>query len=233
MKNILHKFTLIIAAPIIWCYIRFIQITSKITISGEDYPNRIEAEGKGHIFVFWHNRQLILPLLRPRDTIHCLISNSRDGDHMASLIKYFNKQSVRGSSSRNGLQAMKAIMRLLKNGEAVGIATDGPRGPAFVVKQGVVQIAQTMQIPIIPVSFDATKKKVLSSWDHTFVAYPFGQIAVTYGEPIWVSPDQSITQACDEVHSGLIGCGELAATILGLKPFELTLSAISNQSFQK
>lgn len=205
---------LFLGGPLVWCYLKLIKFSSKITISGEAGPDQIEANGEAHIFVFWHNRQALLPLLRPNDTIYCLISASRDGDYMTKAIRYFGKRAIRGSSSRNGLMAMKEIMRVLRAGDAVAIATDGPRGPAFEVKPGAVQIAQALQLPIIPVSFEASRKKVLNSWDSSYVIYPFGKIAVVYGDAIRVSREQSIEAACEQVKTGLLDAARAADSML-------------------
>ncbi|NNC98789.1 MAG: lysophospholipid acyltransferase family protein [Gammaproteobacteria bacterium] len=213
-KKLIHFFALYIGTPLIWVYLKFVQFSAKMTVLGEAVPDALQAEGKGHLFVFWHNRQFILPLLRPNDTVYCLISESRDGTYMTALIKLFGKQSIRGSSSRNGLVAMKETMRLLRAGRAAGIATDGPRGPAFEVKPGVVQMAQAMQVPIIPVSYDATNKKVLKSWDNSFLLYPFGEIVIVYGEPIWIKPDEEISAAVERVRIAINSAGEQATALL-------------------
>lgn len=203
-----------IGIRLIRAYLWLVQATAKISVSGEHIADQLQADGQGHLFVFWHNRQFILPLLRPNDTVHCLISDSRDGDYMAALIRHFNKQAIRGSSSRNGLISMKNIMRELHRGHSVGIATDGPRGPAFQVKPGVVQIAQATGAPIIPVSFDASNKKVLDSWDRSYLLFPFGKIAIVYGAPIRVEAEEAVDTACERVRLGLLAAAEQARTML-------------------
>ena len=191
-----------------------IRFSSRFTIRGEAAVDQLSAQNQGHLFAFWHNRQFILPLLRKRHTIHCLISKSRDGDLMSALIRLFGNKAVRGSSSRDGMQAMKQSMRLLRAGSEVAIATDGPRGPAFQVKPGIVQMARALQVPIIPVSYDASKKKVFHSWDKSFLTLPFGKIVIVYGDPIFVPAEQHIDEACEAVRKGLVAAGERAKTTI-------------------
>src|SRR5579862_6606460 len=56
------------------------------------------------IWVLWHNRLLVVPVLHERFFRHrkgaALISKSRDGALLARCIQLFGGEAVRGSSSR-------------------------------------------------------------------------------------------------------------------------------------
>ena len=194
-----------------------IRFSCRFVVVGETAVDQLSAQNQGHLFAFWHNSQFILPLLRKHQTVHCLISKSRDGDLMSALIRLFGNKAIRGSSSRDGLLAMKQLMRLLRSGSEVGIATDGPRGPAFQVKPGIVQMAKTLNAPIIPVAYDASRKKVFNSWDTSFLPLPFGKISIIYGEPIYVPENQTIDDACEAVRAGLIAAGDQATALTHAK----------------
>ena len=214
MKNFIHILMLRIGVPAIWLYLQIIKYCSKIIIIGENKVDALSAKKQGHIFVFWHNRQFIVPLLRTDKKIYTLVSASRDGEYMSALCHLFHKPTVRGSSSRNGMAAMKGMLRLLRAGEAVAVATDGPRGPAFKVKPGAVQMAQSLQLPIIAVSFAASRKKVLNSWDSSWIIKPFGRIAIVYSEPLLIAPDSSVDDACLQVEQVLHDAESLATSHL-------------------
>lgn len=196
MKNFIHILMLGIVVPAIWLYLQLIRFCSKVIIIGEEKVEDLSSKQQSHLFVFWHNQQFILPLLRTNRAVYSLVSDSRDGDYMTALCKLFGKPAIRGSSSRNGMAAMKEMMRLLRAGKAVAVATDGPRGPAFKVKPGVVQMAQALQVPIIAVSFAASRKKVMNSWDSSWIIKPFGRIAIVYSEPQIIAPDCNVDDAC-------------------------------------
>ena len=214
MKNFIHILMLRIGVPAIWLYLQIIRFCSKIIIVGEEKVENLTTNKQAHLFVFWHNRQFILPLLRPDRVVYALISDSRDGDYMTALCKLFGKPAIRGSSSRNGMAAMNEMMRLLRAGQAVAVATDGPRGPAFKVKPGVVQMAQALQIPVIAVSFAASRKKVLNSWDSSWILKPFGRIAVVYSEPQIIAADCSVDDACLQLEQVLHDAESDAAALL-------------------
>lgn len=176
---------------------------SKIRVQGEEHPDALRAQSKGHVFVSWHNQQFILPQLRKGGDVHTLVSDSRDGDYMAWLVKSFGKIPIRGSSSKKGVRALKQMIRLLKSGEELAIATDGPRGPAFEVKPGVVQLAQLTGAPVIALAYDASKKKQFSSWDQSFIPLLFGELSIVFDEPLYIDKSLSLEQGLDLVKQRL------------------------------
>ena len=68
---------------------------------------------------------------------------------------------------------------------------DGPRGPRYQVQPGLVLVAKRTGAPILPMTFGAQWKRVLTSWDAFLLPLPFSRIVVVYGEPIYVPADAS------------------------------------------
>lgn len=213
-KKLVGLLIYLVVAPLIWLYLRLIMWTSRITTVGEKNPDRFCDEGQGHIFVFWHNQQFILPQLRQNREIYSLISDSRDGDYLSFLVKFFGKIPVRGSSSKKGAQALKKLIRLLKHGAAIAVATDGPRGPAFEVKPGVVQMAQMTGVAIVPIAYAASKKKTFNSWDQSILPYPFGSLGIVYGEPVYLDRKLSMEEGLRRVKQALDQANQSAAELI-------------------
>ena len=145
------------------------------------------------IFVFWHNRILLMPYLfskhwkiRSHQRTAVLVSASKDGEKLANVLKKFNLLCVRGSTSRGGKRALRELARLVTNGYDVGITPDGPRGPRYQVQHGAISLAQLTQAPIIPISYTLSKKITLNSWDHFMIPIPFGRCVLRIGHPIKV-----------------------------------------------
>jgi lysophospholipid acyltransferase (LPLAT)-like uncharacterized protein len=214
MKIWLNRVSLYLVPAIIWTYLKFTAFTSKIIIDGSEYPNRLKQDGTGFIFAFWHSRQIILPLVRQDDEIHCLISSSRDGEYVSRVANLFGKKTVRGSSTRGGYEAMKEMMNILRSGGIVAITPDGPLGPAEVVKPGVVQMSRAIGCPIIPIAFDASSKKVFKSWDRFYLPYPCSKIAITFGEPCLIDTADSIEVARDKLKTALDATTSRAAELV-------------------
>jgi lysophospholipid acyltransferase (LPLAT)-like uncharacterized protein len=192
LGGVMDRVALAVLPRIVQFYLKFTVLTSSISVRGTVHADRLAASGEGFIYAFWHNRQILLPVLRRDERIHCLISSSRDGEYVARVAAFFGKPSIRGSTTRGGFEAVKQIMRVLEEGGIVAITPDGPLGPAGRVQPGVVQISRARGAPVIPVAFDASRKKVFASWDRFIVPLPFSRIAVVFGEPIRFGQSESV-----------------------------------------
>jgi lysophospholipid acyltransferase (LPLAT)-like uncharacterized protein len=114
-----------------------------------------------YILAFWHGHLLMMIKCRFRRPISVLISQSKDGELIARTIGQFGVQSVRGSSTRGGMSAMRELLRVSRSGANIVFTPDGPKGPYHVASDGVVYAAQMTGLPIVPIAFAAKKK---SSW---------------------------------------------------------------------
>ncbi len=196
MRRFTDKVTLATLPGVIWLYLHLTRLTSRIDVYGSHHPDRLKESGTGFTFAFWHNRQIILPVIRGGDRIHCLISSSRDGEYIARVARLFGKETIRGSSTRGGFEAMKQIMRVLESGGIVAVTPDGPLGPKREVKPGIIQLSRALGTPIVPIAFDASRKKVFGSWDRFNLPYPFSRIAVVFGEPMFIGASESVEAGC-------------------------------------
>ena len=146
------------------------------------------------IFVFWHNRIFLMPYLfrkhwhtRQRDRVAVMVSASRDGEFLTGVLERFRLICVRGSSSRRGTEALREMADLVELGYDAGITPDGPRGPRYQCQNGAISLAQLTQAPIIPVSWDVSRKITVNSWDGFMVPLPFARATLRIGAPIAVA----------------------------------------------
>ena len=123
-----------------------------------------------------------------------MISQSSDGELIASLASRLGLVPVRGSSTRGGRDALMAILRALKKNPGVIHIVDGPTGPKGVVKPGLMAMAQVTGAPIFPIIISAEKAWVMRSWDRFLVPKPFSTVTIRWGDPFPVPrgtrPDQ-------------------------------------------
>jgi lysophospholipid acyltransferase (LPLAT)-like uncharacterized protein len=152
------------------------------------------AGEKPVIVAFWHNRLAMMPACWPsREPFHMLISSHPDGRLIAGTVAHFGIGTVAGSSTRGGGEAVRQLLRHLKNGESIGVTPDGPRGPRMHVGDGVLMLARLSGMPILPASISVSRRKVLNTWDRLIVPLPFGHGAMIWGEPIVVPRDADET----------------------------------------
>jgi lysophospholipid acyltransferase (LPLAT)-like uncharacterized protein len=146
------------------------------------------------IYCVWHNR-LALSMIeyygyvkRHNKTpgLAALVSASKDGGFLASVLECFRVQPVRGSSSRRGPQALLELTGWAERGYDLAITPDGPRGPRYVVQDGIMALAQVTGRPIIPASYHLSWKMEAKSWDRFQVPFPFSHCEMVFGKPVRV-----------------------------------------------
>jgi hypothetical protein len=139
--------------------VRLLGRTMDLTTVGGETVDSLVREGKPIIIAFWHGRQLMMPLAYRGASASILISQHRDGEIIARIMKYFGFASIRGSSTRGGGKAVRQLLKVAHQGQDLVITPDGPRGPAGRVQAGVMYLAKLTGFPIVPLTFACSKKK--------------------------------------------------------------------------
>lgn len=184
---------------LIGSFIRLLTKTLRVRIT-DDSHLLSNPPGQGLIWMFWHNRMLIVPALYTRYTrkfrqAAVLTSASRDGAMLAAVMRQFGLSAVRGSSSRRGAQAMMECRRLLKQNYYIGITPDGPRGPLYNMQPGVIQLARLCAVPVVPITIEYEKAWRLKSWDKFFIPKPFSVVRVRFLPFIHVNTEEEAEAA--------------------------------------
>ncbi len=173
-------------------YMRLVRLTGRWQTEGGENPSRYLAEGKPFIIAFWHQRLLMLPYTwravagdRP---MNMLISSHRDGEIISRTITHFGISTIAGSTGKGkgGAAALRRILKTLKAGHVVGMTPDGPRGPRMRASDGTIQAARMAEVPIFPLTYSASRRKVYNSWDRFILPLPFTRGVFRWGEPIFV-----------------------------------------------
>jgi len=113
-----------------------------------------------------------------------MISMSKDGQIIASVADRSGWEPVRGSSSRGGVQAMRKLIEKLRLTRLAGHIVDGPRGPAGVIKSGLIRIAHAADAVIVPFYIFADRAWYFNSWDRFMLPKPFSRVRLRFGEMI-------------------------------------------------
>lgn len=174
-------------------YIRFVYATSRWQLIGRNHPETLIAEGKPFIISFWHGQLGMLgkSWIWKQRKFHMLISAHKDGQLIARTVAHFGIDSIAGSTQRGGTQALRQILKSLKDGHTIGITPDGPRGPTRIASDGVAMIAKLANVPVIPLTFSNSRKINLGSWDRFHLALPFSRGAFLWGPPIYPEGETS------------------------------------------
>ena len=185
-------------------YIQLAYRTSKLLLF-DIHPEteKLLADPKGQfIIAIWHNR-LMYSVYSLSDNVAgrghdilAIISQSSDGELIARATKMWGAYTARGSSSRGGTAALKKILRYTKLHFHPLITPDGPRGPVYVVKEGLPAMARFTNLPIVPICYAAQKKWVTRSWDRFIIPKLFSKTVLAYGAPIQLSREMPVDDAC-------------------------------------
>jgi lysophospholipid acyltransferase (LPLAT)-like uncharacterized protein len=160
--------------------------SAKIEIEGWDRVQDI-FDSKRLLIAFWHSRLLLPSYLHKRMHAVVLVSQSKDGEIISRILARQGQSTIRGSSTRGGLRALAGMIKYLKeNGLPGAVTPDGPQGPRFKAKPGIITLAKKTGYPIVPMSYSASRIKVFSSWDRFILPYPFSRCLIIYGRPVRV-----------------------------------------------
>ena len=168
-------------------YIKFVSITNKWIFINKNFVNNLWKKNEPFILCFWHGRLLMMPLSwNKKKKINVLISSHSDGQLLSKTVKYFNIETITGSSSKGGSEAIRNIIKSLNSGISIGMTPDGPRGPRMKINSAIVKIASLTGYKIVPLAYSVKNKIFLNSWDKFLLALPFGKGCFIWGSPIKV-----------------------------------------------
>ncbi|MEN3013890.1 MAG: lysophospholipid acyltransferase family protein [Endomicrobiia bacterium] len=177
-----------------------IQIISRLVIIERINYNKIKTL-KNKIYAFFHGEQFLLVFAHKYHNIVIMTSLSRDGELQTKILSKFGYEIVRGSYGKKGASSgTLAIIEKIKNGKSCAITVDGPHGPAFKVKPGVIFLAQKTSCPVVPVRVFVTPKIQLKNWDRYIIPLPFiSKSYIVYGDPIYINFEDDIREKSKEL----------------------------------
>jgi lysophospholipid acyltransferase (LPLAT)-like uncharacterized protein len=160
--------------------------TLRIHFINKDIIDQLEKRNKNYILGFWHSTMLLPWYLNRDKNFAGLTSKSKDGDLLAKILKKWNYQVLRGSSTEGGDIALGLMIDFARNGYSIAITPDGPKGPPYKLKAGAVVSAKKAGLPLVLVGIGFKKKRFLKSWDRFQIPAFFTKANVIYSEPVYI-----------------------------------------------
>lgn len=138
---------------------------------------------KNLIISFFHQDEMCLIPYFINTGTSVLISISKDGEIMNQAAKKLGYLPVRGSSSKKAISGLIAAIRKTNDGYNCAFAVDGPRGPIYKVKEGVIAVSKKTSTPLVPIRAFCSKQKVFQkSWNQAKLPYPFSTVKIVIGQ---------------------------------------------------
>jgi lysophospholipid acyltransferase (LPLAT)-like uncharacterized protein len=187
---------------------KLILSTCKIEVSGLEHLQTLP--NKTGILMLWHNRIAIMCEFFDRYLSEmqyaAFLSKSRDGEPIARVIqRYRGGRSIRVAHATKH-QALKEAVTYLNHHEGLLLITpDGPKGPRYKIKPGIVFAAQETRSPILGFSWESDNYWEFNTWDQFRLPKPFTTIKIAISPPIHLDPsldtDASLTHLEHALHN--------------------------------
>jgi lysophospholipid acyltransferase (LPLAT)-like uncharacterized protein len=148
-----------------------------------DLASKQPRAGKNCLYAFFHQDEYCLIPAFQDSNICVLVSSSKDGTMMDAAASNMGYQIVRGSSSRRAVAGFIEALKKVKAGHKFSIAVDGPRGPAFIAKDGITALSKKTGRPIFPLrAYPKPLIKVEKAWNKIKIPTPFCKVVVKIGK---------------------------------------------------
>lgn len=195
---------------ILYYILKIIFLTLDVRIIGAE--KEID-EKKSYVCGMWHNKLLVILLcLKALKKRAGLASPSKDGELISVPLEKMGYRMVRGSSGKDSVKSLVQIIKLIKKeGYSLGTPLDGPKGPVYEVKPGMVYVAQKSGKQLVLVGGAYSKKWVFSkTWDKFQLPKPFSKVVCVVGKPIDVPADVDPKEYSEIVREKLMELNEEA-----------------------
>ena len=175
--------------PVLRGMLRLLTATYRFeAVSGADNITPFIGDARTCAPAYWHQHHILCSsVVRQwvqRGFKACfLISGSVDGDVPERIARGWGAEVIRGSANESGALALRDMQGMMRRGYSIVTTADGPRGPKYVIKPGVVVMARIGNVPILPMACAADRAWYLNRWDNFMVPKPFSRVAVAVGEP--------------------------------------------------
>ncbi len=161
------------------------------------------------ILALWHSRLVVMPEVMHRFascfSYTAIISQSRDAEPLARLTKSYKIGRVLRVAHNRRRLALSQMIALLKAKDSVLIITpDGPRGPSFSIKPGIIAAALEANAKIVPFSWHASSFWQMSTWDQMIIPKPFCKLQITFGNEISLDPDKTMEENGNTLHFNMV-----------------------------
>jgi lysophospholipid acyltransferase (LPLAT)-like uncharacterized protein len=186
--------------PLLLALLKMIWWTYRVEkVIGEDVVERVLAEDKVYAPCYWHQHtvlclHMIRSWMRRGFKAGFVVSPSVDGEVPARIARSWGAEVIRGSAKRTGALAMRDIHAVMNKGVSIVTAADGPLGPKYEFKLGVILMALVGSATMIPIACAADRAWYLKRWDNFMIPKPFARIVLAVGEPHEIPGGRSMNE---------------------------------------
>lgn len=178
-----------VATPILSALARLLWLSCRVgKVIGAEHVDNAISGNTAFVPCYWH-RDIYVCLMTIRGWIQrgfsaaVIISPSVDGDVPARIAERWGAEVIRGSAKRTGALAMRDMHAIMRRGVSIVTVADGPVGPAYYFKAGILLTARIGSAPVLPMGCAADRAWRFNTWDEFMLPKPFANVVVAVGEP--------------------------------------------------
>ena len=179
---------------LLFFFLLILRITTKVKITGSEKLRK----NSNHIFCLWHS-YVPSALISATPLIPAVLDRAPQVwmQHPIWYMKPIHvllrlmgvKKIILGSTGHSGRDAAELLVDHLRQGCSTVLNPDGPHGPDFVLKKGILHLALKSCVPVVAVRFSSSRFRELKTWDRKKFVCPFSTIEMKIGKPIRVTDD--------------------------------------------
>jgi lysophospholipid acyltransferase (LPLAT)-like uncharacterized protein len=162
-------------------YLRICLRTTKWQAEGLD-PLRAALKEGPVILVLWHSRLILAAAHWPHDACpaRTLVDTSPIARLVGAIQRRFGIDPVHIRTGRSGLEVTRDVLRQIRVGNSLGLAADGPTGPAHKLQDPPLEWARITGVPVFLYAYSTRRHIQFSSWDKMMFPLPFSTGAFIY-----------------------------------------------------
>jgi lysophospholipid acyltransferase (LPLAT)-like uncharacterized protein len=203
VKRTLYRAITSLFAALASVLVSIYESTLRLEIEGEDNLRLLRAAKQNHIVAVWHTF-VTAAVFSLHHRHFCIYSDHpRTEAYERSYTHFFREIGLKtlralgfdvldaslGKQSAGVLNFIKKI----QNGTPAIVAPDGPHGPIYEAKPGVIYMAAKAGSVVVPIGASFSRRVMGANWDDFSLPLPFSRVAFVIGAPIHPPNDLSET----------------------------------------
>lgn len=226
MNNNLAATWRTIEGEFVYLYHWLTTFTARWQIEGEANLAAARAHGRPILFTAWHGQVALFLMYGHRffdpAKFTLIIVGDERTDILGRLGSRIGSQHHSVDMQGNPMAAGRATLRVIKamkQGQNSFIAPDGPDGPAYEPRAGVIYLAKKAAATILPLGIWARPAYQRQRWDHYIVPFPFARAQMVIGDPILANKRDDDALLMEQVTTALHSARTRAQEMAGIQPW--------------
>jgi lysophospholipid acyltransferase (LPLAT)-like uncharacterized protein len=210
--NTLDKILAEITGTALYLNAAMVHKTCRIFTSGsENIKQALDYDGPV-IATSWHGMTMMVIAFAKRYVDLSSFMGITPDDQDGRTLDVFGRRlgvevfimNLYGDSTFGMSRKLVELIKRMKSGKNLIIHPDGPFGPAYKIKPGIIYLAKKTRAMILPLGCYCRHSYHVPRWDRYTLPFPFSKVHVQVGEPILINDeDQPLEEISRDVEDTL------------------------------